>query len=172
MVEALLLVIDEPTSADTMAAAIGEQSGVVLEILQQIAAEYAARGSGFSLRETAAGWRLYTAAECAPAVERLLLAGTQTRLSKAALETLSVVAYKQPCTRSQVAAIRGVNVDGVMRTLTLRGLIREVGTEETTGAHRYVTTELFLELLGLSSLDELPPLAPLLPDIETIDEPL
>jgi len=103
-------------------------------------------------------------------VEQFLLDGSQTRLSRAALETLAVVAYRQPATRSQISAVRGVNVDGVMRTLQLRGLIREVDVEPSTGAHRYETTGLFLELLGIDSLDRLPDLAPLLPDVESIDE--
>ena len=106
----------------------------------------------------------------APFVERLLLDGQRARLTRAALETLAVVAYRQPVTRSRVAAIRGVNVDGVMRTLLARGLIEEVGTDPDTHGALHRTTELFLERLGLSSLDDLPPIAPLLPDIDTIDD--
>ena len=126
--------------------------------------------AGIDLRETAEGWRLYTRPDNAAAVEAFLLDGTQSTLSRAALETLAVVAYRQPVTRSQVSGVRGVNVDGVMRTLTLRGLIAEVDPEEATGAHRYVTTELFLELLGIDSLERLPELAPLLPEIDSIED--
>ena len=99
-----------------------------------------------------------------------MLDGTQKKLSRAAMETLAVVAYRQPVTRAQVAGVRGVNVDGVMRTLALRGLIAEVDPEQESGAHRYVTTELFLELLGIDSLERLPDLAPLLPDIDAIED--
>lgn len=138
--------------------------------LCSFAAELEYRGSGMELRETAEGWRLYTRQENAAVVEKFLLDGAQSKLSRAALETLAIVAYRQPATRAQVSAVRGVNVDGVMRTLVLRGLIREVDIEPVTGAHRYETTELFLELLGIDSLERLPDLAPLLPDIDSIDE--
>ncbi|MCA1820620.1 MAG: SMC-Scp complex subunit ScpB, partial [Pseudonocardia sp.] len=115
-------------------------------------------------------WRLHTRDVYAPFVERLLLDGQRARLTRAALETLAVVAYRQPVTRSRVAAVRGVNVDGVMRTLLARGLIEEMGTDPETHGVLYSTTELFLERLGLSTLDELPPIAPLLPDIDSIDD--
>ena len=139
-------------------------------ILKEMAFELSERGSGIDLRETAEGWRYYTRPENADIVEQFLLDGNQTRLSRAALETLAVVAYRQPVTRSQISAVRGVNVDGVMRTLQLRGLVKEVDVDESTGAHRYGTTELLLELLGIDSLDKLPDLAPLLPDVDSIDE--
>lgn len=139
-------------------------------MLREMAREFDSRGSGFDLRETQEGWRLYTRQVNAPVVEHFLLDGSQTKLSRAALETLAVVAYRQPVTRAQVAAVRGVNVDGVMRTLALRGLIRETAGADFEGlAHRYETTELFLELLGIDSLERLPDLAPLLPDIDDID---
>lgn len=172
-VESVLLVADSPVPAEDFARALEADLQQIREILDEICSEYASRGSGIELRETEEGWRFYTKQDNAEFVEKFLLDGTQTRLSRAALETLAVVAYRQPVTRSQVAGIRGVNVDGVMRTLTLRGLIKEtVPTEEEAKgtAHFYETTELFLELLGIDSLERLPDLAPLLPDIDAIDE--
>ena len=127
-------------------------------------------GSGIDLRRTDEGWRLYTRREFAPYVERLLTDGTRSTLTRAALETLAVIAYRQPVTRSRVAAVRGVNVDGVMRTLVARGLAVECGTDTDTGGILYRTTELFLERLGLTSLDELPDIAPFLPDVDLVDE--
>lgn len=168
--ESVLLVIDTPASVATLARVLDAEEATVESLLRATAAEFDERGSGFDLRETQEGWRLYTRQANAPVVEQFLLDGSQTRLSRAALETLAVVAYRQPATRSQISAVRGVNVDGVMRTLQLRGLIREVDVEPTTGAHRYETTELFLELLGIDSLDRLPDLAPLLPEVDSIDE--
>lgn len=168
--ESILLVVDTPVSASALSRVLGLDVHAVRTILQEIANELNERGSGMDLRETAEGWRYYTRPENADIVEQFLLDGNQTRLSRAALETLAVVAYRQPVTRSQISAVRGVNVDGVMRTLQLRGLIKEVDVEESTGAHRYATTEMLLELLGIDSLDMLPDLAPLLPDVDTIDE--
>jgi segregation and condensation protein B len=168
--ESVLLVLDTPVTVTTLARALGVGEDAVTSLLRSTAAEFNERGSGFDLRETDEGWRLYTRPDNAPVVEQFLLDGSQTKLSRAALETLAVVAYRQPATRSQVSAVRGVNVDGVMRTLQLRGLIREVDAEESSGAHRYVTTELFLELLGIDSLERLPDLAPLLPEVDSIDE--
>ena len=133
-------------------------------MLEDISARYTAAGHGFDLRRAAGGWRLYTRPEYAAYVERFVLDGQSVRLTQAALETLAVVAYKQPVTRSRISAIRGVNCDGVMRTLVTRGLIEECGTEGETGAYLYRTTGLFLEKLGLNSVDQLPPLAPFLPD--------
>ncbi|WIM68790.1 SMC-Scp complex subunit ScpB [Corynebacterium breve] len=169
-IESILLVLDIPATADTMASALGVERVVVDKQLREIAAEFDERGSGIELRETAEGWRLYTRTDNAEVVEKFVLDGSQTRLSRAAMETLAVVAYRQPVTRAQVAGVRGVNVDGVMRTLTLRGLIAEIDPDEATGAHRYVTTELFLELLGIDSLDRLPDLAPLLPEVDSIED--
>nr|WP_304503697.1 SMC-Scp complex subunit ScpB [Corynebacterium lemuris] len=168
--ESVLLVLDAPATATALARVLGVEEDTVTSLLRATATEFNHRGSGFDLRETGEGWRLYTRPANAPVVEQFLLDGSQARLSRAALETLAVVAYRQPATRSQVAAVRGVNVDGVMRTLQLRGLIREVDTGESSGAHRYATTELFLELLGIDSLDRLPDLAPLLPEVDSIDE--
>ncbi|MCK2200063.1 SMC-Scp complex subunit ScpB [Corynebacterium callunae] len=168
--ESILLVVDSPVPASTLARVLGSETGAITGILQEMATELDERGSGIELRETAEGWRYYTRPENADIVEQFLLDGNQTRLSRAALETLAVVAYRQPVTRSQISAVRGVNVDGVMRTLQLRGLVKEVDVEESTGAHRYATTELLLELLGIESLDKLPDLAPLLPEVDSIDE--
>ena len=126
--------------------------------------------SGIELREVGGGWRFYTRDRFAPVVERFVLDGAQSRLSRAALETLAVVAYRQPVTRARVAGVRGVNVDGVVRTLMSRGLIEDVGTDPDTGGLLYRTTDLFLERLGLSDLSELPSLGPLLPDIDGIDD--
>lgn len=165
-----MLVLDTPADPAALARALRTGEGDVEKLLGEWRDELDARGSGMELRQTAEGWRLYTRPENAEAVEAFLLDGTQTKLSRAAMETLAVVAYRQPVTRSQVAGVRGVNVDGVMRTLTLRGLIAEVEPEEASGAHRYVTTELFLELLGIDTLDRLPDLAPLLPDIDAIED--
>ncbi len=169
-IESILLVVDTPVAVATLAGVLDMDGATVENILRSMAREFNERGSGFDLREADGGWRLYTRKGNADVVEALLLDGTQSRLSRAALETLAVVAYRQPVTRSQISAVRGVNVDGVMRTLQMRGLVREVDVEKSTGAHRYGTTELLLELLGIDSLDRLPDLAPLLPDVEAIDE--
>jgi len=168
--EALLLVVDSPAGEDVLASALGQPVTRVVEALQRLRDSYADRGRGIDLRQVAQGWRLHTRDVYAPFVERLLLDGQRARLTRAALETLAVVAYRQPVTRSRVAAVRGVNVDGVMRTLLARGLIEETGTDPETHGVLYCTTELFLERLGLSALDELPPIAPLLPDIDSIDD--
>ncbi len=169
-VESILLVVDAPVTAAALAGAVEVEEPVVVTVLAAVQAELDARGSGIELRETQDGWRFYTRADNAGAVEKFLLDGTQSKLSRAALETLAIIAYRQPATRAQVSAVRGVNVDGVIRTLVLRGLIREVAAHPVSGAHRYETTELFLELLGIDSLERLPDLAPLLPDIDAIDE--
>jgi segregation and condensation protein B len=168
--EALLLVVDSPTGEDVLASALGQPVTRVRTALRRLRDGYAAAGRGIDLRQVAQGWQLHTRDVYAPFVERLLLDGQRARLTRAALETLAVVAYRQPVTRSRVAAVRGVNVDGVMRTLLARGLIADVGTDPDTHGVLYGTTELFLERLGLSSLEELPPIAPLLPDIDTIDD--
>jgi segregation and condensation protein B len=139
-------------------------------VLRSLAADYDEAGRGFELRSVAGGWRLYTRADCAPYVERFVRDGQPAKLSQAALETLAVVAYRQPTTRSRIAAVRGVNVDAVIRTLLTRGLIAEVGIERETGAIRYATTEHFLERLGLDTVEELPPLAEFLPDHTAFDD--
>lgn len=162
--EAILLVVDEPVSEATLADALEQPGDRVTAALAALSAEYDQAGRGFDLRRAAGGWRLYTRAEQARYVERFVLDGQQTRLTQAALETLAVVAYRQPVTRSRVAAIRGVNCDSVIRTLLTRGLVAEAGMEPDSGAHLYRTTSVFLEKLGLDSVDDLPPLAPFLPD--------
>ncbi|MGB8997428.1 MAG: SMC-Scp complex subunit ScpB [Pseudonocardiaceae bacterium] len=168
--EALLLVVDCPAGEEVLASALDQPVTRVVEALHRLRDGYADAGRGIDLRHVGQGWRLHTRDVYAPFVERLLLDGQRARLTRAALETLAVVAYRQPVTRSRVAAVRGVNVDGVMRTLLARGLVEEIGTDPETHGVLYCTTELFLERLGLPSLEDLPPIAPLLPDIDTIDD--
>jgi segregation and condensation protein B len=170
VLEALLLVVDTPVTVATLATVTQQTTDRVAAALQRMAGELDDRGSGIDLREAGGGWRMYTRARFAPYVERLLLDGSRSKLTRAALETLAVVAYRQPVTRARVSAVRGVNVDAVMRTLLARGLITEAGTDPDTGAVTFTTTELFLERLGLSSLTDLPDIAPLLPDIDVIDD--
>jgi segregation and condensation protein B len=167
--EAVLLVTDEPVPAVTLAQVVERPTDEVEAVLDELAQEYAAQGRGFELRPVAGGWRLYTRADCAPYVERFVLDGQQARLTQAALETLAVIAYRQPVTRARVSAVRGVNVDGVVRTLIARGLVVEAGADEETGGTLFRTTNILLEKLGLQSLDELPSLAPLLPQLEDVD---
>ncbi|MET7835844.1 SMC-Scp complex subunit ScpB [Micromonospora sediminicola] len=162
--EAILLVVDQPVSELTLAEVLEQAPERVGAMLDEIAAGYTAAGHGFELRRAAGGWRLYTRPEYATYVERFVLDGQSVRLTQAALETLAVVAYRQPVTRSRISAIRGVNCDGVLRTLVGRGLVEECGTEADSGAFLYRTTTMFLEKLGLNSVDDLPPLAPFLPD--------
>ncbi|MDX6243926.1 MAG: segregation and condensation protein [Frankiales bacterium] len=169
MLESLLLVADEPVTDMLLAELTGSPQAVVSAELSRLASEYGDQGRGFDLRQVAGGWRLYTRAECAGLVERFVLRGQTARMTQAALETLAVVAYRQPVTRGRVAAVRGVNVDGVIRTLLSRGLIDERGSDPESSATLYGTTELFLERLGLRSLEELPALAPLLPDLESFE---
>ncbi len=170
VLEALLLVVDTPVSVDALATATDQPASVVAEALHVMAAELATRDSGIDLREAGGGWRMYTRSKFAPYVEKLLLDGARSKLTRAALETLAVVAYRQPVTRARVSAVRGVNVDAVMRTLLARGLITEAGTDSDSGAVTFATTELFLERLGLTSLADLPDIAPLLPDVDVIDD--
>jgi segregation and condensation protein B len=162
--EAILMVADEPVPGNVIAQVVERPTGEVTVALGELAAAYTADGRGFDLREIAGGWRFYTRAECAAVVERFVRDGQEVRLTQAALETLAVVAYRQPVSRARVSAVRGVNCDGVMRTLTLRGLVQEAGTDPDTGAVLFRTTGYFLERLGLASLDSLPELAPFLPD--------
>ncbi|MDO3687704.1 SMC-Scp complex subunit ScpB [Micromonospora sp. C28ISP2-4] len=162
--EAILLVVDQPVSELVLAEVLEQAPERVGAMLDEIATGYTAAGHGFDLRRAAGGWRLYTRPEYATYVERFVLDGQSVRLTQAALETLAVVAYRQPVTRSRISAIRGVNCDGVLRTLVGRGLVEECGTEADSGAYLYRTTTMFLEKLGLNSVDDLPPLAPFLPD--------
>lgn len=167
--EAVLMVADQPLEVTALAAVLGYPTHEVAEALHDLAAQYAGEGRGFELREVGGGWRFYTRAEFAPVVEAFLLDGQQARLTQAALETLAVVAYRQPVSRARVSAIRGVNVDGVMRTLLNRGLVEDAGTDKETGAHLYRTSSYFLERIGIGSLEELPELAPFLPDLGDLD---
>ena len=172
--EAILIVADEPVTTSAIAEALGIDESACEELLEELAAEYrgevpGGRAHGFLLRRAAGGWRFASVPEHADLVEQFIIGGATARLSQAALETLAVVAYRQPVTRGRVAQIRGVNVDGVMRTLHARGLIEEAGAE-TSGAILYRTKGDFLEYLGIDSLDELPPLAPYLPRVEALGE--
>jgi segregation and condensation protein B len=168
--EALLLVTDQPIDVATLASLVRRSSDEVQGRLAALSADYTEAGRGFDLREVAGGWRFYTRSDCAEIIERYVRDGQQARLTQAALETLAVVAYRQPVSRARISAVRGVNVDGVVRTLTSRGLVAEAGHDDTSGAILYRTTELFLERLGLTSLDDLPPVADYLPDIELLDD--
>jgi len=168
--EAVLMVADQPLDHLTLAQAVGHPPDDVETTLHQLAAEYDEQGRGFELRNVAGGWRYYTRDTYASAVERFILEGQQARLTQAALETMAVVAYRQPISRSRISAIRGVNVDGVIRTLVTRGLVEEAGTEAESGAVLYRTTSYFLERMGLGSLGELPDIAPMLPGLDDFDD--
>lgn len=171
--EAVLMVADEPIPAIRLASVLALPTDRVADLLAELAADYrgerGGRARGFELRQVGDGWRIYSAPVYADVVGRFVLDGQSARLTQAALETLAVIAYRQPVTRGQVSAVRGVNVDGVVRTLTARGLVAETGTDPTSGALLYQTTGYFLERMGLSSLDQLPPLAPYLPDIDVLE---
>ena len=168
-IEAILFVVDAPVQATSIAAALQVPTPDVESALAELRLSYDERGAGIEVRDVAGGVRIYTRPEVAAQVEVFLHDGQRSRLTQAALETLAVVAYRQPVTRSRVSAIRGVNVDGVVRTLTARGLVVEAGTDPETGGGLLRTTELFLEKMGLTELSELPSLAPLLPDLEGLD---
>ncbi|MFC7306984.1 SMC-Scp complex subunit ScpB [Streptomyces monticola] len=167
--EAVLMVVDEPATVEHLAKVLERRPREVADALRALADEYTVQGRGFELRLVAGGWRFYTRPEYAAAVEGFVLDGQQARLTQAALETLAVVAYRQPVSRSRVSAVRGVNCDGVMRTLLQRGLVEEAGAEPETGAILYRTTNYFLERMGLRGLDELPELAPFLPEADAIE---
>jgi segregation and condensation protein B len=169
--EALLMVVDEPVDELALASALAVPVDRVRLLVGELVEEYDASGRGFELRRVAGGWRMYSRSEYAPVVERFVLDGQTAKLTQAALETLSIVAYRQPVSRSRVSAVRGVNVDAVMRTLVTRGLVEEAGTDPETGAVLYRTTTSFLHRLGLTSLDDLPALAPYLPEVDALDDP-
>ena len=177
-VEAVLMVVDEPAPPAALASVIGVPEAEVLAALRELQQEYdgytgdGPEGAprGFELRDVAGGWRIFSRADYAPVVSKFVLEGQSARLSQAALETLAVIAYRQPVSRARVSAIRGVNVDSVVRTLVQRGLIVDAGTEPETGSLLYRTTPYFLERLGLGSLDELPQIAPHLPGLENLAE--
>lgn len=168
--EAVLMVIDQPISAAELAEALDLDPAEVVADLAALADEYAEGDRGFTLRSINDGWRIYSRGDLAPVVEKFLLDGQQAKLTQASLETLAVIAYRQPVSRARISAVRGVNVDGVVRTLLTRGLITEVGEDSEGGATLYGTTTFFLQRMGLSSLDDLPPLAPYLPPAHVIDE--
>ncbi|MEE2569559.1 SMC-Scp complex subunit ScpB [Pseudarthrobacter sp. J64] len=182
--EAVLMVLDQPATTAELAAGLQLTVPVVEALLAELQAEYNGytvkapdAGSdsgtaprGFELRNIAGGWRLYSRAEFSDVVGRFVLEGQTARLTQAALETLAVIAYRQPVSRARVSAIRGVNVDSVVRTLTQRGLIEDSGTDPESGAVLYRTTSYFLERMGIGSVAELPQLSPHLPGLEGIDE--
>ena len=171
-IEALLLLADEPMTVLELAAATRQPADEVETVVLALSHEYTEQGRGFDLREVAGGWRYYSRAECAPVVERFVIDGQQARMTQASLETLAVIAYRQPISRGRISAVRGVNVDGVIRTLLSRGLIEEAGHDGESGAHLYRTTSYFLERMGLASLDDLPPLAEHLPDLADLEDVL
>jgi len=181
-VEAILMVADRPVTEERVAAVLDRPSAQVHAVLVDLQREYDGyTGSGlqsteppvprgFELRNIAGGWRIFSRTHFAPVVADFVLDGQSARLSQAALETLAVIAYRQPVSRARVSAIRGVNVDSVVRTLLQRGLVVEMETDSETGAVLYGTTSLFLERLGLGSVDELPRIAPHLPGLESLGE--
>ena len=168
--EAILMVVEEPVSELVLAQIIERPTEEITEALNTMAQKYQSEERGFELRQIAGGWRFYSHPDLAPLVEKFVLDGQQARLTQAALEALSVIAYKQPVSRARVSAIRGVNVEAVMKTLVTRGLVEEAGVEGESGAVLYKTTSFFLEKLGLNKVEDLPALAPFLPDIDGLDE--
>lgn len=186
--EAVLMVIDQPATATELAAGLNLTVGVVEQLLAELQREYSgytvkapdmdvasdagpdSSPRGFELRNIAGGWRIYSRAEFADVVGGFVLEGQTARLTQAALETLAVIAYRQPVSRARVSAIRGVNVDSVVRTLMQRGLIEDSGTDPESGALLYRTTSYFLERMGIGSVAELPQLSPHLPGLEGIAE--
>lgn len=168
--EAVLMVADQPLDHLTLAQAVGHPPTDVEAALTTLAEQYTEQGRGFELRNVAGGWRYFTREEYASAVERFILDGQQARLTQAALETMAVVAYRQPISRTRISAIRGVNVDSVVRTLVTRGLIEEADVDGESGAILYRTTNYFLERMGMGSISELPDIAPLLPELGDMDD--
>lgn len=169
-IEAILMVVEEPLSELVLAQIIERPTEEVLAALETLARSYEEEDRGFLLKQVSGGWRFYSHPELAPLVEKFVLDGQQGKLTQAALETLAVIAYRQPISRARVSAIRGVNVEAVMKTLVNRGLVEECGVEHETGAILYRTTSYFLERIGLNSVADLPALAPFLPDIDGLDE--
>jgi segregation and condensation protein B len=170
--EALLLLAEEPLTEDALAEAVDVPRPVIEESLAELVAFYDETGRGFELRQLGGGWRYYTREEHADLIARYVVEPQQSRLSQAALETLAVVAYLQPISRARISAIRGVNIDGVIRTLLARGLITEAGHDAESGAVVFATTTYFLERMGLRNLDELPELAPHLPEASELEAEL
>jgi len=169
-IEAILMVVDEPVSEVILAQVLEKPVEEIEAALATLEASYGERG--FTLKKISGGWRFYSDPEYSAVVEKFVLDGQQSRLTQAALETLAVIAYRQPVSRARTSAIRGVNVEAVMKTLVTRGLVEESGVEHETGAILYKTTTFFLERLGLNSLEDLPALAPYLPNLDALDEVL
>ena len=167
-IEAILMVVDEPVTELTLAQVLERPIDEIVEGIERLSHGYLE--NGFTLRQVNGGWRFYSRPEYSSAVEKFVLDGQQSRLTQAALETLAVIAYRQPVSRARVSAIRGVNVEAVMKTLVTRGLVEESGIEHESGAILYKTTSYFLERLGLNALTDLPALAPYLPDLDRLDE--
>jgi len=167
--EAILLVVDEPVLPITLAQVTNTPEIDVVKALNALQKEFENREGGITLREVAGGWRFYTNEHCGEVVERYIKDGQTARLTQASLETLAVIAYKQPVSRGRIAAIRGVNVDGVVRTLLNRGLIEEAGADNESQAVLYKTTQYFLERIGLAKIEELPPVADYLPNMAALD---
>ncbi len=172
-IEAILMVVDQPVTAVQIAESLDVETELVESAIESLKMLYSGaqggRKYGFELREVAGGWRIYSAPQWADIVGRFVVGTAQSRLSQAALETLAVIAYRQPVSRSRISHIRGVNVDAVVRTLVARGLIEEVGWTDS-GARLYGTTSVFLERMGFTSLDDLVPLAPYLPAQDQLDD--
>lgn len=168
--EAILMVAENPVAPHLLAQLLETSATVIESCCEQLADEYRLEQRGFVLVRVAGGWRFQSAPDLSPYVERFVLEGQSARLSAAALETLAIVAYRQPVSRAQVATVRGVNVDGVMRTLQVRGYVEEVARDPGPGqAALFGTTSTFLEKLGLDSLDDLPPLGDFVPDATTVE---
>ena len=169
-IEAILMVVEEPLSEVVLAQIIERPTEEVMEALQRLSTQFESENRGFELKQISGGWRFYSHPDLAPLVEKFVLDGQQAKLTQAALETLAVIAYRQPISRARVSAIRGVNVEAVMKTLVNRGLVEECGVEHETGAILYRTTNYFLERIGLNQVEDLPALAPFLPDVDGLDE--
>lgn len=171
IVEAIMLLADEPVPAGEIGEVLERPRGEVESLLRELAESYSREDRGFVLREVAGGWRLYTSPECGPWLERFVKGHRHTRLSGASLEVLAIVAYRQPISRSQIGEIRGIDSDGVVKTLVQRGLLVESGRDAGPGSPALFTvSDELLERLGLRSLEELPPLASFMPDAETVED--
>jgi segregation and condensation protein B len=171
-IEAILMVVDEPVTEELLAQILEISTETVSETVQTLSESYEAEDRGFQLKAVAGGWRFYSHPDESQIVEKFVMDGQQSRLTQAALETLAVVAYRQPVSRARVSAIRGVNVEAVVKTLVTRGLIEERGSEPDTGGILYGTTSFFLEKLGIRSIEDIPALAPFLPDTDGLEEVL
>lgn len=169
-IEAILIISDQPVPSVELAAILDLPGERIDSLLDELAADYIASGRGFEIRGGEQGWRYYSSAACNELIASYVKEGRSARLTQAALETLAVVAYKQPISRARIGAIRGVNVDGVMRTLVTRGLVTELETDPSTGAVLYGTTPYFLERMGLASIADLPPIVDHLPDLSVLDD--